>query len=52
MAMTYVQVRVKPSTSGNEGEALLRIPHTWRKTDGQWRIIGGMSCNVNSDGTC
>lgn len=52
MAMTFLQVRLKPSATSEEGEVLLRITHTWRKTDGQWRIIGGMSCNVNSDGTC
>ena len=51
-AMTFLQVRLKPSTSGKEGEIVLRITHTWRKKDGEWRIVGGMSCNVNPDGTC
>jgi len=47
-----LQVRLKPSTSGKEGEIVLRITHTWRKKDGEWRIVGGMSCNVNPDGMC
>ena len=51
-AMTFLQVRLKPSTSGKEGEIVLRITHTWRKKDGEWRIVGGMSCNVNPDGMC
>ena len=51
-AMTFLQVRLKPSTSGKEGEIVPRITHTWRKKDGEWRIVGGMSCNVNPDGTC
>jgi ketosteroid isomerase-like protein len=52
LAMTFLQVRVKPSSNGKERELVLRITHTWRKKDGEWRIIGGMSCNVNSEGTC
>jgi len=51
-AMTFLHVRLKPSTSGKEGEIVLRITHTWRKKDGEWRIVGGMSCNVNPDGMC
>jgi len=52
LAMTFLQVQVKPSTNGKEGGLVLRITHTWRKKDGEWRIIGGMSCSVNSEGTC
>ena len=51
-AMTFLQVRLKPSTSGKEGEIVPRITHTWRKKGGEWRIVGGLSCNVNPDGTC
>jgi len=33
-------------------EAFLGWPSSWRKKDGEWRIVGGMSCNVSPDGTC
>ena len=34
---------VTRDSEGIEKEQKTRITHTWMKTDGQWRIIGGMS---------
>ena len=51
-ATTLLEVRCKPRFDGKEGEALLPIRHTWQKNNSEWRIIGGMSCNVDADGTC
>jgi ketosteroid isomerase-like protein len=51
-ATTYLQVRVREKAEGKDSESTRRFTHTWRKKDGQWRIIGGMSCIVKPDGTC
>ncbi|HEU0273314.1 MAG TPA: nuclear transport factor 2 family protein [Candidatus Udaeobacter sp.] len=41
-------------TRGDTGEVarrdLMRITHTWIRTDGRWQILGGMSAAVNADG--
>ena len=50
-AMTFLEVRLKPFTNGKEGETVLRLTHSWRKKDSEWRIVGGTSCNVSPDGT-
>jgi Domain of unknown function (DUF4440) len=41
-------------TGSDTGEVartdLMRITHTWIRTDGTWQILGGMSAPVNADG--
>ena len=41
-------------TSSNTDELartdVMRITHTWLRTDGTWQILGGMSAPVNADG--
>jgi len=51
-AITFLQVRLKQTMDGKESQEIRRLTHTWRKREGAWRIIGGMSCSVKPDGMC
>jgi ketosteroid isomerase-like protein len=46
--------RIKLSWAKSDGEVVrtdaMRITHTWIRTNDTWRIIGGMSAPVNSEG--
>ncbi|HEU5399833.1 MAG TPA: DUF4440 domain-containing protein [Terriglobales bacterium] len=44
VANTYYILRSKSTDkSGKTAEHAYRISHTWQRTDGKWKIIGGMS---------
>ncbi len=47
------QYGVKSSFTGTDGQktsSSSRITHTWLKTDGGWKIVGGMSASFEPDG--
>jgi ketosteroid isomerase-like protein len=51
-AITLLQVQVTYAPDVQPAKRVLRLTHTWQKHDGQWRIVGGMSCLVKPDGLC
>ena len=51
-AWTFLQVRLVREVEGKDKESVIRLTHTWQKRNGEWVIVGGMSCTVKEDGTC
>jgi ketosteroid isomerase-like protein len=51
-AITLLQVHLTYAVGAQPAERVVRLTHTWQKHDGQWRIVGGMSCIVKPDGLC
>ena len=51
-AITLLQVHVTYAAGAQPSGRVMRLTHTWQKHDGQWRIVGGMSCIVKPDGLC
>jgi len=50
--ITFLQIRLTQTVNGQRSEPVIRLTHTWQRRNGIWRIVGGMSCTVQSDGTC
>jgi ketosteroid isomerase-like protein len=51
-AITLLQVHVIYAPGEQPAERVMRLTHSWQKHDGQWRIVGGLSCIVKPDGLC